>query len=182
VQRVAVLALGNVLMGDDGLGPAVAAQLRACYRFPDDVPLLDLGTPGLALCTHLEPWQRVILVDALYGPRAAGRVVVLRGAAAVVGLSSARAGAHEPGLDYALLAAGLLGNACPDLVLIGAVVRSAGPGASLSPTLARAAGRVAALVVRQLDRWGVNVVQHDDPAASRIWWGPQRAERSPCTR
>jgi hydrogenase maturation protease len=181
VQRVAVLALGNVLMGDDALGPVVAAHLRARYRFPDDVPLLDLGTPGLALSTHLEPWHRVLLVDALYGPRAPGRVVVLRGVAAVRGLSGARSGAHEPGVDYALLAGDLLGTVCPDLVLIGAVVRSAEPGAPVSSPLTLAAARVATLVVRQLDRWGVKVVERDDPTAPQIWWEPQRAERSPCT-
>jgi hydrogenase maturation protease len=182
VRSVAVLALGNVLMGDDALGPFVVAQLRATYQFPEDVPLLDLGTPGLTLSTHLESWRSVVLVDAVRGPRAPGRVVVLRGRPAIAGLGRARAGAHEPGVDYALLAGGLLGDVRPDVVLIGAVARSTEPGASLSPLLARTAPRVATLVVKQLARWGVSIAERHDTTAPRIWWGPQRTGHAPCTK
>lgn len=46
---VAVLGLGNVLMGDDGFGPTVIRELEAAWTPHPEVELLDLGTPGLDL-------------------------------------------------------------------------------------------------------------------------------------
>ncbi len=181
-MRCGVLALGNVLMGDDALGPFVLAQLHARYQFPAAVTLLDLGTPGLTLGTHFEPWDRLILVDALRAVRAPGRVVVLRGAAAIAGLPRSRSGAHESGLDQALLTCGLQAGRCPETVLIGAVAWRVEMGAALSPLLRRAADRVAALVVRQLTLWGVAPTQRDHPGPPAIWWEPQPAQETRCTR
>lgn len=169
MKRCGVLALGNVLMGDDALGPFVLALLRARYDLPDTVSLLDLGTPGLALSTHLTAWDRLILVDALRG-RAPGRVVVLRGNAALAGLSRVRSGAHEPGVDHAVLFSQLQKGACPELVLIGAVAQRVEIGAPLSAPVRAAAERVAAAVVRQLARWGIGAREREDHTPPDIWW------------
>ena len=46
---ILVLGLGNVLLGDDGLGAAAVARLEAEYSVPPDVQLADGGTLGLSL-------------------------------------------------------------------------------------------------------------------------------------
>jgi hydrogenase maturation protease len=56
-----ILALGNPLLGDDGIGAAVLAALPAP---PADVVLLDGGTPGLDLVLRLQGHARVIILDA----------------------------------------------------------------------------------------------------------------------
>lgn len=178
MNRCAVLALGNVLMGDDGLGPAVVAWLRARHEIPDEVALLDLGTPGLALTTHLEPCDRLILVDAVRGPRAPGRRVVLRGVVAITQGSALRSGAHESGVAHALAAGALLGTEPREIVLIGAVPQRVAPGTDLSPALRRAAPRVAAAVTAQLARWGIPLRHRTggDPHDTR--WQRPLGERS----
>jgi hydrogenase maturation protease len=45
-RRIGVLGVGNVLMGDDGIGPFVLKILESRYEFPPNVVLHDLGTPG----------------------------------------------------------------------------------------------------------------------------------------
>ena len=47
--RTAVLGLGNVLMGDDALGPWVIQHLLTQWEVPPSVRVQDLGTPGLDL-------------------------------------------------------------------------------------------------------------------------------------
>ncbi len=42
--RIGVLGVGNILMGDDGIGPFVVRILEARYEFPPNVVLHDLGT------------------------------------------------------------------------------------------------------------------------------------------
>jgi hydrogenase maturation protease len=182
VNRCAVLALGNVLMGDDGLGPAVVAWLRARHDIPDEVALLDLGTPGLALTTHLEPYHGMILVDAVRGPRAPGRLVVLRGTAAIAGCSAERSGAHESGVAHALAASALLGTEPGEVVLIGAVPDRLEPGTDLSPALLRAAPRVGAAVAAQLARWGIALRPRTGGDPGQRPWQAAHRRAGPCTR
>jgi hydrogenase maturation protease len=59
-----VLALGNPLRGDDGVGPAVLEALERSGRVPDGVELVDGGTPGLETALLLEGRRRAIIVDA----------------------------------------------------------------------------------------------------------------------
>lgn len=59
-----VLALGNPLRGDDGLGTAVLESLAASGRVPAGVELRDGGTPGLDTALVLEGYRRAIVVDA----------------------------------------------------------------------------------------------------------------------
>ncbi|MBA3006553.1 MAG: hydrogenase maturation protease [Proteobacteria bacterium] len=39
-----IFGCGNVIMGDDGYGPAVVDKLNACYNLPDSVQAIDVGT------------------------------------------------------------------------------------------------------------------------------------------
>ena len=74
-----VLGLGNVLLGDDGVGPAAVARLRDGYEFPDNVRCLDGGTLGLALLPYIEDARAVILVDAILEDGAPGTLVRITG-------------------------------------------------------------------------------------------------------
>jgi len=78
--RVLVLGCGNILLGDDGFGPAVVDHLQGHYAIPDDVCVLDAGT-GVRdiLCTvALSPIrpQRIIVIDAVDMGRNPGEVFV----------------------------------------------------------------------------------------------------------
>ena len=57
--------MGNVLLGDDGLGPYVIRLLESQYDFGEDVEVADLGTPALDLTHRIAGRQGVILVDCI---------------------------------------------------------------------------------------------------------------------
>jgi hydrogenase maturation protease len=59
-----VLALGNPLRGDDGIGIAVINALEADPRLPPGVDLIDGGTPGVDTSLLLQGYHRAIIVDA----------------------------------------------------------------------------------------------------------------------
>ncbi len=63
-QPTIVLALGNPLRGDDGVGGAVLAALAQVESLPGGVTLLDGGTPGLETVLLLDGYRRAIIVDA----------------------------------------------------------------------------------------------------------------------
>jgi hydrogenase maturation protease len=77
--RDLVLGLGNVLFGDDGVGPAVVAELEG--RSPDFPPegceLVDGGTVGLGLAPMLAGCRALVIVDALDDGGLPGTLTVL---------------------------------------------------------------------------------------------------------
>jgi hydrogenase maturation protease len=62
-EKTLVLALGNILRGDDGVGAAVVEVLAARAGLPG-VDWLDGGTPGFEAVLIMEGYERVIVVDA----------------------------------------------------------------------------------------------------------------------
>jgi hydrogenase maturation protease len=75
--RRLVAGVGNVLLGDDGFGVEVARRLRA-GPLPDGVRVADFGIRALHLAYELlEPYDAVVVVDAVARGGRAGTVVVL---------------------------------------------------------------------------------------------------------
>jgi hydrogenase maturation protease len=72
-----VLGLGNVLLGDEGLGVWVAESLRRRFEFPSSVTILDGGTLGLDLLPRLDGVDRLIVIDAVKFGGAPGDIVRL---------------------------------------------------------------------------------------------------------
>lgn len=71
-KRVMVFGCGNILRGDDGLGPAVVNMLEEQGGLPDDVGLLDIGTSIRQVLLDMllmdpKP-KRIIVVDAVTEP------------------------------------------------------------------------------------------------------------------
>jgi len=62
-KKILVLALGNDILGDDGIGFHAARLLR--LEFSDDVAVVETSEAGLALLDHLEYCERALILDAV---------------------------------------------------------------------------------------------------------------------
>jgi hydrogenase maturation protease len=62
-QKTLVLGLGNVLMGDEGVGVHVVRALEQ-RGMPGHVTCLDGGTGGFVLLEPMDEAERIILIDA----------------------------------------------------------------------------------------------------------------------
>jgi coenzyme F420 hydrogenase subunit delta len=64
-----ILGCGNILIGDDGFGPAVVNYLKEHCRAPDHVAILDVGTAVREVLFNVilaeKRPNRIIIVDAL---------------------------------------------------------------------------------------------------------------------
>jgi hydrogenase maturation protease len=63
LKKTLVLGLGNVIMGDEGVGVHVVRALEK-HTLPAGVECLDGGTGGFILLEPLENASRIILIDA----------------------------------------------------------------------------------------------------------------------
>ena len=61
--RTLVLGLGNVIMGDEGIGVHVVRALGQ-HVLPENVECLDGGTGGFILLEPLQQADRIFLIDA----------------------------------------------------------------------------------------------------------------------
>jgi hydrogenase maturation protease len=90
-KRVLVAGVGNVLRGDDGFGPAVAALLE---HLPRQVTVIETGIGGIALLQELMTgYDGVIVIDAVDRGAAPGSVFLIT--------PEVRDGVHVPDVHLA---------------------------------------------------------------------------------
>jgi coenzyme F420 hydrogenase subunit delta len=65
-KSILILGCGNVLLEDDGFGPAVAQQLQRDFTIPSDVCVLDTGTS-----------VREILFDTILSDKKPSKIVII---------------------------------------------------------------------------------------------------------
>jgi hydrogenase maturation protease len=135
VPRVLVAGIGNVFSRDDGFGCAVARRL-AGSALRDGVRVVDYGIRGMHLAYDLlDPWDALVLVDAVPDRGAPGAVELIEiGPESVGGGAGVDAHGMDPATVLATLAA--LGGRLPArTLLVGCQVADIGEGMDLTPAV-----------------------------------------------
>jgi len=150
-QRTVVLGLGNILLGDEGVGVHVVEELRRSGGLPG-VELVDGGTAGFQLLPYFDGDGLVVIVDAADDGQPAGTVSQSR---PIYSKDYPPAlTPHDFGLKNILDALALTGSR-PDIVLLTVSVAEADRASlELSPAVGRAVGEAADRVRRLLSGLG----------------------------
>jgi len=73
-KDIVVLGLGNPLMSDEGIGPAIIEQF---YKHTEDYPLIDFidaGTGGISILHLIANRRKAIFIDCAYMGAKAGTI------------------------------------------------------------------------------------------------------------
>jgi hydrogenase maturation protease len=176
MARVGVLGIGNVLMGDDALGPHVVKLLESRYEVPAGVDLVELGTPGPDLPLHLDGLDAAVVVDTVRASGEPGEIRLLDKAQLVARAPVLPASPHEPGLREALLALEFQGRGPGEVRLVGVVPASVELGVGLSPAVRASVPAALARVVRELELLGIALCERREPRPPDLWWERPPAE------
>lgn len=150
---IVVLALGNPLLGDEGVGPRALSRLSREYRFPESVELVDGGTAGLALVPKLSEANKAVVLDAVRTGQPPGTLVELDGAKLPRRFFGSLS-PHQVGFRDIVSAARLMGG--PDeIFLIGVEPMTTELTGELSDPVSGVLDALVAAVVRRLESWGV---------------------------
>lgn len=168
--KVAVVGLGNVLLGDDGFGPHVVQVLLAGWDFEPDVAVHDLGTPGLDLAPWIHGVEALILVDAVRSEASPGTLRLYRRDDILSHPPGPRVSPHDPGLHEALLAAELAGCGPREVLLVGVVPQSCALGPGLSAPVRSAVAAACEAVIAELHRLGRPATRRRRPGQPDLWW------------
>jgi hydrogenase maturation protease len=167
--RTLVLGLGNILLGDEGIGVWVVESLGREFGFPPEVATLEGGTLGLDLLPRLDGVERLLLVDAVKLGREPGEIVRLEGDAVPAALD-VKISPHQVGVQDLLAAARLMGREPSRVVLWGMEPERLDPGTGFSPRVAEALPRLREGVLDELRLWGVPGEPVADAAPPPVWW------------
>ena len=137
---ILVLGVGNLLMGDEGVGVHVLRSLE-CRPIRTNVRLLDGGTGGANLLGEFEKVRSLILVDATRDGSPAGTIGYRYRRHSLIGDIPTGLSAHDFGLKDLFAAAALI-EILPELHIFTIAVQSLRPMCTeLSPEVA-AAGEI----------------------------------------
>jgi len=154
VSTTLVLGLGNILLGDEGVGIRVVERLQARYDLPDEVQVLDGGTLGLDLLPYVEDADRLLVVDALELGAEPGTVARLEGHE-VPAFLGVKVSPHQVGLADLMAVTRLRGHFPERLVLWGVQPEVIAVGIELSPTVAAQVDLLVEKTVAELAGWGI---------------------------
>ena len=151
---VLVLGLGNILLGDEGLGVRAAERLQERFRVPPGVDVIDGGTSGFDLIEILAGRRHVVVLDAIDAEEGPGTLVRLSQSAIPIGWQ-AKQSHHQLGLGDVLAALALMDQAPQGMTVIGLVPENLELGLALSPTIAGRLDHLVDAAVAELAALGV---------------------------
>lgn len=171
MKSVLIGGMGNVLLGDDALGPYVVHLLETQFTFEQGVQLEDLGTPALDLTHRIAGLHAVILIDCISTQEHAPGAVLEYDKADLLSLVPAqRLDPHSPAVSECLLATEMLGRSPENILLVGAVGECYEPGEPLSEAVRSAVDTIVGAVLGELWRLGITVERKANSSAPSEWW------------
>ena len=145
--KILILGIGNVLMGDEGIGVHVVNSLERTV-LPEGVEILDGGTGSFLLLEPMQKAKRVVLIDAAIDGAEPGSVRRLRPRFSVDYPQTLTA--HDIGLKDLLDAFYMLGEP-PEVTLFAVSIPPLQDmEVGLSPELQPAVPKVAGMVLKEV--------------------------------
>jgi len=133
-DKILILGIGNVLMGDEGVGVHAIKYLQE-KKWPRYVVFLDGGTGGFQLLSEMAKYRKVVMIDATLSTDPPGTVSLLKPRFSYDFPPSL--GAHDIGLKD-LIDALQITEQMPELFLVTVSVNSfAVMGTELTPNVSK---------------------------------------------
>ena len=154
METTLVLGLGNILLGDEGVGVRIVERLIDRYHFPKGTRVMDGGTLALDLLPYVEDADRLVVIDAVDMHAEPGTVVRITDEE-VPSFLSLKVSPHQMGLSDILSAARLRGLSPRELVLWGVQPGVIDTTLDLSLPVAAQVEVLVDGVLADLGRWGI---------------------------
>ena len=175
MKPVLIGGIGNVLLGDDGVGPYVVRLFESRYDVGDDVEVADLGTPALDLLHRIAGRHAVILIDCVASADEPAGIVVLYRKEDILRIApTPRLDPHSPALSECLLTAEMFNTSPKNVLLVGVVGQSMEPGCQLSPAVREAVETAIESIVLELKFLECDVEEKPTAGRDDIWWSDDR--------
>ena len=147
-RSIKIIAVGNPLRGDDGIGPAVLEMLRG-MELPDNVGLVNAGSDPLDAIGHIMDADKAVIIDAAGMNREPGFIAVLGPENLRAVSNSTPVSTHIYGLAEGIELAQAVGFKT-EIRIIGIQPENTGAADRLSPAVAACIPDVINLVLEEV--------------------------------
>ena len=175
MTRLTIAGIGNILMGDDGIGPYVARVLDARYDF-EEAQVADLGTPVLDFPDHLDGADAILIIDAVQNGKAPGSITLYTREDMIRNGVPVRTDPHSPALSEMMLRAEFTGVGPTKAVLVGITVKSCEYYEPISQEVKQAVPAAIEAVLEQVGKLGVKYTPKAMARVPDIWWDAHAAD------
>ena len=155
-MRTLIVGIGNLLLGDEGVGCRCVAALESRYSLPPEVVCEDGGTSGFELLPLIEDADTLIVIDAVTDGRTPGTVILAEDDA-VPRTMQQHVSLHQTGFCEVLAAAAVRDRRPGRLLLFGVEPKLLELGMELSPEAAQGMEKALEAVVKSLRDMGHQV-------------------------
>lgn len=152
-HRALVLGIGNILLGDEGLGVRATERFKEAYGFGPDVACLDGGTSGLGLLSYIRDFSHIVIVDAVSASGRPGDIIRIPGDTVESLPALKSSSAHQVGVRD-LLSIARFEGLCPEVTVIGIIPADISPSLELTPEARSALPAAAEAIAAELSRFG----------------------------
>jgi len=175
MSRIAIIGLGNVLMGDDGFGPYVAKLLEGWYDWPEDVQVTEIGTQGVDLTPFVRGFESLVVVSSVHREAPPGTLHRLSHAEVMDRELPNREPAlrnspYEPTLRNLVLTLEFTGGAPREVCVVGAEPESVELNGGLSDRLRPALEPAVTAVLALLAERGTRPRPREPRPSIVPWW------------
>lgn len=157
--NIIVLGIGNILLGDEGLGVRTIERLQRDFRIPPHIELVDGGTAGIDLLGFVRKDTALIIVDCIKPKERPGRMIRLEGSEVPTFLSS-KISPHQLGLSDLLAAAHLIDRKPEKLVFLGMEPKSIATGLTLTAEIENCLPQLVTAIVQELRALGTELTRN----------------------
>lgn len=152
---VTILAIGNLLMGDEGVGIHAMNRLRESYTFSPKINFVDGGTIGIDLIPYFEECNKMIIIDAVDFQKQPGYIGILKDNEIKYRFNT-KLSLHHAGLSDVLSIIELQEIEAPEMVLIGIQPQKVEMGLDLTETVFVQLDKVIQLIKEILKDWKID--------------------------
>jgi hydrogenase maturation protease len=151
---ITILGIGNLLMGDEGIGIHTLNTLRESYAFSPDINFIDGGTTGLDLIPFFENCKKMIIIDAVDFQKEPGYIESLNNDEIQYRFNT-KLSLHHAGLSDVLSVLQLQDIPFPEMVLIGVQPKVVELGMELSDVIKEKHPNIISNIIDTLTKWGI---------------------------
>jgi hydrogenase maturation protease len=151
--KTLLIGLGNLIMGDEGIGVQAINAIRQRYSFEPPVEVVDGGTLGLDLLSYFEQRDAVVIVDAVNFGKEPGYIGLLRDDEVPAQINT-KLTVHHIGLSDILSSLKLLGKSPKRITLVGIQPESIEFSLNLSSTLKARFQELIETTIKEIEEMG----------------------------
>lgn len=148
-RLILVLGVGNLLLGDEGVGIHAVRELEK-RALPPQVDVVDGGTAGLNLLDLMKGYERVIIVDAVDAGEEPGTILRFTPQEVASDAQALPLSLHQTEILKVLELATYLGRPLPPIIIYGIQPQAMDWSTELSPALQARLSKLVDAILREI--------------------------------